>query len=147
MISAILLSAVLACGTVFVHMAGLSALHRFPDASRGRRPHILALLVLGLITLHVFESLIYAAGYWVGAGPLGLGGFDQMQSLTFMNLLYYSLVTYSSLGLGDAYPNGHLKFVTGIQAVNGFLLISCSASFLFMWMTGRGRADRRVSHG
>ncbi|WP_081639421.1 ion channel [Euryhalocaulis caribicus] len=94
----------------------------------------IASLMIGIITLHVLESALYAVGYWIGLSYLEIGGFDQMTDINFMNVLYYSIVTYSSLGLGDAYPTGHLKFMTGIQALNGFLAISCSASVMFVWM-------------
>lgn len=145
MISAILLSGVLAAATVYAHVAGLTFLGALPPAEGAKRPHILALILLGLISLHVVEALIYALGYLAGTGWFGLGSFDQMSTMSFRNVLYYSLVTYSSLGLGDAYPNGHLKFLTGVQAVNGFLLISCSASFLFLsmnrlWTNGKKEA-------
>jgi hypothetical protein len=44
---------------------------------------------------------------------------------------------YTSLGLGDIYPTGHLRFLAGIEALNGFLLISCSASTIFLVTTRR----------
>ncbi|MBA4801070.1 MAG: two pore domain potassium channel family protein [Euryhalocaulis sp.] len=94
----------------------------------------ITVLMTGIIVLHVLESTLYAAGYWIGLTYLDIGGFERMADINFMNVLYYSIVTYSSLGLGDAYPTGHLKFMTGIQALNGFLAISCSASVMFVWM-------------
>ncbi|WP_022698141.1 ion channel [Euryhalocaulis caribicus] len=96
----------------------------------------ITVLMTGIITLHVLESTLYAAGYWIGLNYLDIGGFERMTDVNFMNVLYYSIVTYSSLGLGDAYPTEHLKFMTGIQALNGFLAISCSASVMFVWMKG-----------
>jgi len=53
------------------------------------------------------------------------------------NVFYFSVVNYSSLGLGDIYPTGHLRFPAGIEALNGFLLISCSASTIFLVTTRR----------
>ena len=44
-----------------------------------------------------------------------------------MDVFYFSLVSYTSLGLGDIVPTGHLRFVAGVEALNGFLLISCSS--------------------
>ncbi|MEQ8900570.1 MAG: ion channel [Roseovarius sp.] len=56
-----------------------------------------------------------------------------------MDFFYFSLVNYSSLGLGDIYPTGHLRFLAGVEALNGFLLISCSASTIFLVVTrGKG---------
>ena len=48
--------------------------------------------------------------------------------------MYYSIVTYTSLGLGDVYPVGHIRFITGIEVLNGLMLITWSASFTFIAM-------------
>ena len=41
-----------------------------------------------------------------------------------MDIFYFSLVNYTSLGLGDIYPTGHSRFLAGLESLNGFLLIS-----------------------
>ncbi len=66
---------------------------------------------------------------------IGIGGFAQANVETFMDVFYFSVVNYSSLGLGDIYPTGHLRFLAGVEALNGFLLISCSASTIFLVVT------------
>ncbi|WP_454271644.1 ion channel [Roseovarius sp. MBR-51] len=35
---------------------------------------------------------------------MGIGGFEQENVDTYMDVFYFSLVNYSSLGLGDIYP-------------------------------------------
>lgn len=45
--------------------------------------------------------------------------------MTAVDTLHFSLVNYTSLGLGDIYPTGHLRFLAGVEPLNGFLLISC----------------------
>lgn len=62
-----------------------------------------------------------------------------------MDYLYFSLVDYNTLGLGGIYPTGHLRFPAGVEAVNGFLLISCSATFIHRLLTVKelvAQADR-----
>jgi len=51
-----------------------------------------------------------------------------------MSYLYYSGVIYTTLGLGDIHPEGHIRFITAMEALNGFLLITWSASFTFVAM-------------
>jgi hypothetical protein len=51
-----------------------------------------------------------------------------------MSYLYYSGVIYTTLGLGDIQPEGHIRFITAMEALNGFLLITWSASFTFLAM-------------
>ncbi|HIC65251.1 MAG: hypothetical protein CMI50_01790 [Paracoccus sp.] len=96
---------------------------------------LVALYTLGIA--HVVEAGLYAVGFSMGEA-LGIGGFEQDIVDSFMDVFYFSLVNYSSLGLGDIYPTGHLRFLAGIEALNGFLLISCSASTIFLVVTKRG---------
>lgn len=95
---------------------------------------ITLLLVVQLIVLvHVLEAALYGGGFAYGSA-LGLGAFKQTDSMNWMDYLYFSLVNYNTLGLGDIYPTGHLRFLAGVEAVNGFLLISCSAAFVHKLM-------------
>ena len=51
-----------------------------------------------------------------------------------MDYFYYSAVMYTSLGLGDVFPTGHLRFMSGIEALNGLMMIGWSTSFTFLAM-------------
>lgn len=46
----------------------------------------------------------------------------------------FSAETYTTIGLGDIYPLGPLRLITGIEALNGLLLIGWSASFTYLAM-------------
>ena len=45
--------------------------------------------------------------------------------------LYYSVTTYSSLGVGDVYALGGLRLITGVETINGLTLIAWSATFTY----------------
>ncbi len=92
------------------------------------------LLLAALVLVHLVEAGVYALAFGLGA-QLGLGGFIQSEPVTAMSTFYFSLVNYTSLGLGDIYPSGHLRFIAGLESLNGFLLISCSAALLFLSAT------------
>ncbi|EGG99066.1 Protein yfbU [gamma proteobacterium IMCC2047] len=47
---------------------------------------------------------------------------------------YHSFVTYTSLGFGDIIPTGYLRFITGIEALAGLVLIAWTASFVYVEM-------------
>lgn len=66
------------------------------------------------------------AGQW---GSLQ-GSFDG----SFMDCVYFSFTTYTTIGFGDISPLGDLKYLTGLQALTGLVLISWTASFLFVEM-------------
>ncbi len=124
------------CG--FVHFVLIRYVHdRIVHLSFGRSGRmLLGFYAAGLA--HLIEAGLYAAGFWFGRGA-GLGGLNSIDGpVGVMETYYFSLVNYTSLGLGDIYPTGHLRFLAGIESLNGFLLISCSAAFIFLLMTGPG---------
>jgi len=96
--------------------------------------HFLLLGTIGL--LHVFEAAVYSVAFRLGQS-WGLGGFKTEGPLNFMDVFYFSIVNYTTLGLGDIYPSGHLRFLAGIESLEGFLLLSCSASYLFAFAKQR----------
>lgn len=109
------------------------------DFHRGRKL-VLALCVSGIA--HVLVVVLYAGAYSTGL-TLGVGDLRGETSISGMDVFYFSLVTYTSLGLGDIVPTGHLRMIAGIEALNGFLLISCSAAMLFLFMSGKDKADKQ----
>jgi len=123
------------CGAV--HAQAMSLVMRLAERKSltGMRGLIVALYMLA--TAHVAEAGLYALGFALG-DHLEIGGFEADKVSSFMDVFYFSVVNYTSLGLGDIYPTGHLRFVAGIEALNGFLLISCSASTIFL-VTTRGK--------
>lgn len=74
-----------------------------------------------------------------------LGVYDSHNSAitnTFWDCLYYSFVTFTTLGYGDLYPQGLTRALACIQAFTGYivlgLLASTSASLL------ESRAEKRL---
>lgn len=90
---------------------------------------------------HLTEAGFYALGFALGE-TLTLGGFESTDGqMGMMQIYYFSLVNYTSLGLGDIYPTDHLRFMAGVESLNGFLLISCSAAFIFLLMQGESHRE------
>lgn len=52
----------------------------------------------------------------------------------FADYVYYSIVAYTSLGLGDIVPDGALRILTGVEALTGLILIGWTTSVLFVEM-------------
>lgn len=137
MVWAILLAVVLFGSSGLVHVRAMTLVM---NRARGTPSTQSARLLIALYTLalaHIIEAGLYALGFSFGE-LIGIGGFEQENVDTFMDVFYFSLVNYSSLGLGDIYPTDHLRFLAGAEALNGFLLISCSASTIFLVVT-RGK--------
>lgn len=107
-------------------------------------PRGLQLLIglYGVGAAHLAEAGLYAAGFLTGR-HWGIGGFEGADDpMTIMDVYYFSLVNYTSLGLGDIYPTGHLRFIAGVESLNGFLLISCSAAFIYLLMSGNQKQSQ-----
>lgn len=98
-------------------------------------PRARIIILLAVVFLaHTIEVWLYAIGYFLINDHLGLGTFRGETTGTFFDYLYFSTVSYTSLGLGDVYPTRHLRLITGIEALNGLVLIGWSASFTYLAM-------------
>ncbi len=65
----------------------------------------------------------------------GWGEFDGNFEGTLLDCVYFSFTTYTTLGFGDVVPHGELRYLTGLEALTGLLLITWTASFLYLEMT------------
>lgn len=131
-----LISLVLVLCTVAMHywvLAGLS--HWFKKNRHVRGEIFIAVLVM--FVAHALEISLYGWVYFLldtHNDAMNLGGFVEGSALDH---LYFSAACYTSLGLGDLYPTGTLRLLAGIEALNGLVLITWSASFAFLVMQRR----------
>ena len=111
------------------------------------RARIIA-VVLATFIGHTAAVWTYALAYWVLAVKWQVGGFAGLPVEGFQDCLYFSVVTYTSLGFGDHIPISHARLIAGVEALNGLLLIGWSASFTYLVMErywplhGEARAGR-----
>jgi len=121
---------VFAC--VGVHYEALSfatsLIRRLNVFHRGR----VVLGLLAAISAHVIEVVLFAVG-WVLLEEFGLARFSVPLG-TFSDHMYFSFVTYSSLGYGDVIVEGPAKLLAGLEALVGLVLIAWTASFTYFEM-------------
>ena len=141
MIVAIALSAALVATCTAIHYAVLRGASRMsrPREAPGRA---LAVAVAMISLAHVIEATVYAGGFWAGTfvfdiGSLKPSGQGDAGDMTFMDYFYFSLVNFTTLGRGDLIPQGHLRFMTAVEAFHGFLLITASGSYVLQIMSGK----------
>jgi Ion channel len=91
-------------------------------------------VVLAAFVGHTACVWTYAIAYWLLTLKLQVGGFAGLPVNSFQDCLYFSVVTYTSLGIGDHIPLSHVRLVAGVEALNGLLLIGWSASFTYLAM-------------
>lgn len=104
-----------------------------PKMNLPTQTQVLVIIVVLFLT-HIVEIGFYAITYSWSVSSLKLGMFQGAPVGDAMSYLYYSGVIYTTLGLGDILPEGHIRFITAMEALNGFLLITWSASFTFLAM-------------
>ncbi len=132
-----LISALLVSACFYVHYIALRLFAvTIPTLqSEVRRPMLLVLA--GVFAAHLVEVLLFAVAFyvmhwssWLGAlEGLGEGGADH-----FVNYFYFSITTFTTLGVGDIIPTGVVRIVAGIEALMGLMLIAWSASFSYLMM-------------
>jgi len=130
----IAISVALFVATAYLHVMSLGFCSG-RMASVPLRPHTRVLSIVSLLFLtHLFQIALFAGGFWIAEAQLGIGGFEGSATANLLDYFYFSTVMYTSLGIGDIVPTGHLRFLAGVEALNGLLLIAWSASFLFATM-------------
>ncbi len=120
--------------TTFIHyelLRGLSA--ALPTLRVPSRAKLLVVVFTAFFG-HAVEILLYALCVYllVRHGHLGTLGAPGRFSLD--TALYFSAETYTSLGYGDVIPQGQLRVLAGVEALNGLLLIGWSASYTYIAM-------------
>lgn len=139
MIEQLAVATALVIATVLVHGLGLIILsralqierlvelHRHGHISVVREGLVTLAVVMGLFLLHGIEIWIYAAFY------LATGAFDTLQSA-----LYFSTITYSTIGYDDEGMARAWQLVAAIEGINGVILLGWSTAF-FVSLLGRIR--------
>ena len=94
----------------------------------------IVVIVFIALAAHLVEVGFYASAYALGDRVLAVGSFGGLAVTEPLDYFYFSIVSYTSLGLGDVFPNEHLRFITGVEALNGLLLITWSGSFIYIAM-------------
>ena len=119
---------------VLVHYEGLSLIGR---GIRGRVLHHRAKIVMAIfaqLLLHIGEIWVFGLVAFLLARAAEFGAIQPAPSDGFFDFVYFSAVTYTTLGFGDFVPTGPLRFLAGTEALTGFLLLTWSASFTFLEM-------------
>lgn len=134
LINATLLNTLLVCVVVVIHNEALIRLSRVLTRLRQSHHFRLTIAVLGCLTAHALEVWIFATAFYFMHHAEGWGQLLGNFSGTMLDAAYFSFTTFTTLGYGDIEPMGQLRYLTGIEALTGLLMITWSASFLFLEM-------------
>ena len=117
--------------TVFTHLFGLALLvrllrsqHRRLHSARLRPFSLLFIAAIGLVAIHTVEIWLYAALY------LALGATGH-----FEEALYFSTVTYSTIGYGDVVLPHQWRILGATEGAAGIIMLGWSTAFLVSLLT------------
>lgn len=100
-------------------------------------PHRWKVMVVlfGTLTAHVIEIWMFGAAYFLlieyGAQ---FGTLEGLYTHSLMDCVYFSFISYTTMGFGDIHPIGLVRFLSGLEGLTGIVLITWSASFMYIEM-------------
>lgn len=132
MLLPLLIGAALVVLTVLIHAFGATSLvqllarHYIDERGDVRPRHAglaLAIASMGLVLLHWIQILIWAGAYLLLEPVSPIRDFE--------TAVYFSAVTFTTLGYGDiVLESAQWRLLTGIEALNGVLLLGLSTALL-----------------
>lgn len=131
MVNQLVLASIMVVLTVLIHLVGLSVMIRILRSHwkvlRSVRVLPLALLLgasIGIFVIHTIEIWIFAALY------LALGAFGHFEAA-----LYFSTVTYATIGYGDLVMPHDWRILGAIEGATGIIMLGWSTAFLVSLLT------------
>lgn len=120
---------------VVIHYEFLYRLTEFMPQLKVRHRFRIVFGVFGALAAHALEVWVFALSYFWMHHAQGWGHFEGNFEGTLLDCAYFSFTTYTTLGFGDIAPHGEVRYLVGLEALTGFVLITWTASFLYLEMT------------
>lgn len=134
LLASFVINATLVTLVVLIHYETLYLLaKRLPEVHIIHRYRVL-LAVMVIMLAHVVEIWLFALGYFFMIHFGDFGTLSGNIDLSLLDCSYFSFTTYTTLGYGDIEPSGYLRFLTGLESLTGLVMITWSASFVFLEM-------------
>ena len=120
--AALLLATILVHGVAVMLLYGFSLgpISRAAKLSKAARLGFSYVFVLGFVVAHFVEIMIWALAYRIA------GALQSMEEA-----IYFSAVTFATIGYGDVTLSGEWRIASALEGVNGILLFGWTTAFLF----------------
>src|SRR6185295_9173771 len=103
--------------TVLLHYELLQFAAGLPNRLTSPKRSRMLIVLAVVIAAHVLEAGLYALVYYVMQTHLGLGALNGHLEGGMLDYFYFSIATYTTLGMGDLHPVGVLRLVAGIESL------------------------------
>jgi hypothetical protein len=121
--------------TVMIHYEFLYRLTNLMSRMKMRHRFRLVVGVFTALTAHALEVWVFALSFFLMHEADGWGYLQGNFNGSLLDCVYFSFTTYTTLGTGDIEPIGDLRYLTGLESLTGLVLITWTASFLYLEMT------------
>ena len=125
--------------TVLIHAGGMSLALRWLSMTYGRQLHLakfwIRSLVVAALVLILFAATLIEASAWA-AVYVALGAISN-----FEEALYFSMVTYTTLGYGDVVLSDQWRLLSSIEAANGLITFAWTTALIIVALR---RFSRRI---
>ncbi len=138
----------LLAATVLIHGIGTTSwlhwlMRHFETGAGESGPRLtmrtIILTAIVLTALHMVEIMVWAIGYLVMVPD------EQLNTLEAA--FYFSAVTFTTLGYGDITLDSAWRLLSGIQAINGILLVGWSTAFIFAVLQRSWQSELEQAQG
>ena len=132
--------------TVLIHAIGTGAWVRHLSTrytndmpwSTKRSMLVLVNSAIVVFALHAVEIIIWALAYRVMVPITELASFEES--------VYFSFVTFTTLGYGDISLSEAYRLLSGIEALNGIILVGWSTAMIFSVVQHIWRGSRAANN-
>jgi voltage-gated potassium channel Kch len=138
----------LVAATILIHYEVLRNLNaRLPRIAVPQRAKLLVVISSAFLA-HAIEITLYALAVYFVVRLVDQASFVNIAHLSVNSALYFSAETFTSLGYGDMVPDGDLRLLAGVEALNGLLLVGWSISYTYFameryWINDQPEGARR----
>ena len=144
MLISYIINTLIVAAAVGIHFEMLNWLSKkVPAMTINNRARVVVAL-LGAIFAHLVEIWLFAFAYYSIIYYDKMGALEGNFDGSLHDCFYFSITTYTTVGYGDIAPLGDVRFLAGLEALTGLVLITWTASFLFVemqkfWVQGNNK--------
>jgi len=139
--TAALLAIALIALTIFSHYETLHQTSRGAMVL-GVAPRMrLWMMLTAAIFSHVLHVALYAIAYVLLEDVFEVGRLEGRDSGKWNDAFYFSITSYTTLGIGDIYPSGQARLLSGLEALNGLVMVTWTASVTYLYMEQNWSTD------
>lgn len=118
--------------SIGLHYFALLSITRLLSHFHGTHPASIVLALLLAVFAHLLEIVVFGIA-WQVMYSIELITFS-IEEPTFLDLIYFSGTTYTTIGYGDIILTGNGRIMAVVEGVMGLVLIAWTASFTYYEM-------------